>query len=313
MAHQEEDREALVRPPAARRSAAGASVLAVLASALGLVALVGGASFAWTRAARPAASSSRPLTVRALLQSDEVADATTDNLMALHSVELGAVDRSEVRERVASGLRGIDTALEQLHPQAHRRLGELRLKSVDRAAAMRSLQVFADARLVDAGRAAVDEFRSASADGADDATVERRLADRLAPKFVDLARAGAELLPQRHAIPLNLGPVAAQWHPTVEVDVDGRRLEAHDSVVAGVNAHAAALFRSLENTLGEDMPKAPARMLYTSSSGNTENTSLMGCLKDAMPHPTKVISCLVQNMGEVMAMAKQKFQSLTSR
>jgi len=243
-----------------------------------------------------------PLTVRALLQSDEVADATTRNLLTLHGEALAPMGHAAVRERVAAGLARVDAALEQLHPEAHRQLSELQLGSKEKAAAVRSLQAFGDARMVAASRAVLEEFRGGAA-GLDDAALERRLKDRLQANFPDLASFSEEFPARRPA-------------PFGATGTEPRRLEASDSVSAGVNAHAHALFRSLEEALGESMPKAPARMLQTTtqqSGSSSGNTSFMGCLKDAIPDPSKVVSCFVQNIQEVMSMMSGKVKQLTSR
>lgn len=286
-----EDCEALV--PAPRRATPGVALLAVLASAVGAATLIGGASLAW------GAGAAKPVTVRALLQSDAVAETATDNLMALHG---GALGRAAVRARVAHGLGNIDAAIEQLHPEAHRRLSELELSGEEAEAAMRALRAFGDARMVAASRAVLEEMSA----GGDDAALSRRISERLAKEFPDLERLRADVPPpQAQAV----APAAG-----------GRRLDASDAVSTGVNTQVHTLFRSLEGALGERMPKEPARMLLSSSSssnngmnGGTQNTSFLGCMKDAVPDPSKMMTCMVQNFEEVLAMMKNTFKSMTSR
>merc|ERR1711974_292465 len=84
----------------------------------------------------------------------------------------------------------------------------------------------------------------------------------------------------------------------VKVDIDG-----------GAETHAETLFQSMQAQLGGEMPAAPVRMLGlfgddqtstpSTSTGGSHDASFMECVSKAVPNPTKVCSCIANNMSTV--------------
>jgi len=274
---------------------------------VGLVAIV--AVFTFHGPINPVAHASpaiAPLTVRALLESDELTDLATDNLMALGGDALTSAGRNHVHGRVARSLQNVSDTIRARFPEAYRQLDLLQLNDDQKKASLRVLQKFGDPRMVGLAHDVAEATRQAKEENGDRDTLKRRLSEALAPRVRDLTQLSEEMFPGQ---PVSLDAAAAlpqlrKWHPSVEVDVSGRRrlLEAaDDSIEQGAQAHAHTLFKSLQGELGEKMPEAPARML-SSSSG--EDTSFISCVMKAMPDPTKFCKCVADNMSEVMSMMK---------
>merc|ERR1712039_862478 len=96
-------------------------------------------------------------------------------------------------------------------------------------------------------------------------------------------------------------PELNKWHAELQVDLGhaGARRLAIVGELSGVRAQAQTLFQSLEGQLGDDMPKAPARMLSSSTTGEA---SFMDCVVKAVPNPMEVCKCITDNMSEVMSL-----------
>jgi len=255
----------------------------------------------------------RALTAHGFLLSDQMTDLTTENLRALQGEALAASGREQLREEVRHGLLRIDAALEQLQPEAHRQLRELELDGPQRASAVHALRRLGDPRLVRLSQAVTRAVDEAARLGGGDGLFDRHVVESLSSHVADLAQLSAE------------GPAESPGAAGASVSAGGApaaagggRLASLDGVSDGVNAHAQALFESLEGGVGERMPTAPARMLSMLSlmgkahrrSGSSAQPSLSGqghhkfmpCVMDAVPHPTKVAKCISDNMSEVMHM-----------
>jgi len=213
-----------------------------------------------------------------------------------------------VRKQVGEGVARIDAALEQMHPEAHRRLGALELSIAEKEAGLRIVRKFGDPRLVALSHAAAEAMRESAAGDGDH--VMRRLSERLAPSLRDLVQLHREMFPQRPiAFQADPHSALAKWHPHVEVDAGapeavGRRLSVFDIVNSGVNAHVQTLCETLQDDLGDMMPKAPARMLGSTAggAGDQDMFKLMNCLTEAVPNPAKVCACLSRNTEHVFKM-----------
>lgn len=282
-------------------------MLVAAASAVGMVTV---ASLALSRRRSPRT----PLTVRALLASDELTDLTTDNLMALHrGSAVAASGREHLRDQVFRGFQRIDGALAQLHPEAHEQLGALELNGEQKEAALGVVRKFGDERMVRLGRALSSAAEENDASAGDDATFKRRLIEVLRSRLGDVMQLNAEMFPEGAQAQAPLG----KWHPEFKVDFGGasdgvsRRLMALDGAVGGVNAHAQALFESLERLIPDRMPKAPARMLSmfggdsAGTAGGTDEQKqqkFMDCIKAAVPDPSKTVKCIADNLEHVVKM-----------
>jgi len=264
-----------------------------------------------------------PLTVRALLASDELKDLTTDNIMALHAGGgVAASGREYVREQVSNSLLRIDGAIQQLQPEAHQQLDALEVRDEQRASVMGVLRKLGDMRMVALGRAVSQAVETNNREGGDNDALQRRLSDALAPRLRDLAQLDAEISAAAARSTPNRSPIALDRPSQDEREAAARRLAVLDEVNGGVNAHAQLLLESLEGHLGERMPRAPARMLsffggnQGTSASNPDNAGkqkFMDCVKAAVPHPTKVAKCIADNVSSVMKMMMNFIKGGNSR
>jgi len=302
-------------------STRGSFVSRVAVAAFGVVGLVGvGAAVAFHASAKPAAmvpEPVEPLTVRALLESDELTDLATDNLMAMGDGGLATAGRDQVRAGVARGLMNVSSALRTHYPEAHRQLELLQLSSAQKDASLRVIRKFGDARMVGLAHDLAEATRQAEEEGQDQESVRRRLSEVLAPRAREVQQLSEEMFPGQ-GLTIDAGALSPQlrkWHAAVEVDLGSapaarkeRRLsEVGDSIAQGVQVHAHTLFKSLQGELGDKMPTAPARMLSDGpgpDSSGDKDPSFMVCMMKAMPSPPKIAKCMADNMSEVMKMMK---------
>jgi len=269
-----------------------------------------------------------PLTVRSLLESDELTDLATDNMMVLGSDALSHDDRHEVRDRVAKHLKNISHTIRDRSPESYRKLELIKLNEEKKGSVLRALRKYGDPRMVGLAREVAEATRQAKEEGGDHESFTRRLSEKLGSRLADMKQLGSELFPdQKISLDADaLVPKLRKWNPKIEVDwsdssdkpATQRRLSAQtgDAVDEGVHTQAKTLFRSLHRELGEEMPQAPARMLFsfdesdssssTSSSSGTDDVekkaSFMTCCMKAVPNPTKVASCIMDNISEAVDM-----------
>mmetsp|Transcript_48679 Transcript_48679/g.122843 ORF Transcript_48679/g.122843 Transcript_48679/m.122843 type:complete len:323 (-) Transcript_48679:23-991(-) len=283
-----------------KTAAIGLVGLAALVTLLGLCGYTRPAAwFAWS------SSKAAPLTVRALLESDELAGLATDNLMAMSGNALASAGHDNVRDRVARELQNVSDAIRSQYPEAHRQLDRLRLSRARKEASLRVVRKFGDLRMVGLARDIVEATRQAQQESDDQDALHRRLSEVLAarvravqqlteemfPDHFDRLDAVAALPQLRGRRPSAGGRVSQQW----------RRLsDSHDSIEQDVQAHVHTLLKSLEAEFAY-MPEAPARMLSSSSGGHT---SFSACVVHVAPNPTKVCKCIVDNLSEVLSMTK---------
>eukprot|EP00445_Apocalathium_hangoei_P036476 CAMPEP_0203959860 /NCGR_PEP_ID=MMETSP0359-20131031/90767_1 /ASSEMBLY_ACC=CAM_ASM_000338 /TAXON_ID=268821 /ORGANISM="Scrippsiella Hangoei, Strain SHTV-5" /LENGTH=339 /DNA_ID=CAMNT_0050894047 /DNA_START=71 /DNA_END=1090 /DNA_ORIENTATION=+ len=249
-----------------------------------------------------------PLTVRALLESHELADVATQNILAIGGTTVA--DRALLKGKVMEAFMNISSMIQRQDPEAHRKLETLTLTPAQKDSALRVLKKYSDARMVSLTRevrAAVDESER---EGGDHNTLKAKLTQRLMPKLSDLRALTEEMFPGKDPNSIDMDMDKDQWHSNLKVDF-GRRLSAvvGDSL-GGVTPQARTLFKSLESELGEAMPKAPARMLFSltsdattpSSTSSADDPGFMDCLMKAVPNPMEVCSCIASNMGSVVSM-----------
>jgi len=288
-------------------AAGGALGVACLLGVVALVALPG------TQPVRPAA----PLTVRALLEGRELTEMATDNVLAMGGDELAALGRDQVRAHVAQGLQNISQTIRNRYPEAHEQLSKLQLSGAQKDAAFHVLRKYGDARMVGLTHDVAEAVRASSMEGRSREETQRRLAERLRSRLAEMRQLSEEMFPgssQQLSIDMDRVPELNSWHAQLQVDLGhatGRRL-ATAGALGGVRAQAQTLFRSLEGQLGDDMPKAPARMLMSfgdsssgsssSSSGSDSEASFMTCVMKAVPNPMDCAQCIADNMQEVMHM-----------
>jgi len=246
-----------------------------------------------------------PLTVRSLLEGKELAEVATDNLLAMGGDELGTLDRDQVRAHVARRLQNISATLRQQFPEAHDQLSKLQLSGEQKDAALHALRKYGDARMVGLSHVVTEAVRASTAGGASREETQRRLAEKLRPRLAEMRQLSEEMFPgsgQQLSLSMDQVPELHKWHAELQVDLShaGARRLAAAGELDGVRAQAQTFFQSLEGQLGDGMPKAPARML-TSSSSDSE-TSFMACCMKAVPNPMEVCKCMTDNMGEVMSM-----------
>jgi len=252
----------------------------------------------------------QPLTVRALLESDELAGDMTRNIMAFG----GDADQEHVHQRVVAGLGEIRDAIQEQQPEAHNKMGLLTLSPTQKEAAMRVLKKYSDSRMLGLTQKVVAAVRETAEEKGDQTVLARKLSERLTPSLSDMRQLHKEMFPgakDEFNLDLDGVPALKHWNGELKVDLS-RRLSADNG---DVQSQAHTLFQGLERELGDEMPKAPARMLFSldsllssstpaSSTPATSSgeTSFMDCVMKAVPDPTKVCSCIASNMSEVVSM-----------
>jgi hypothetical protein len=279
------------RPSAVGRITAGIAFLAVgAACVVGVAAMTGIHS---DELYRSDGLRRQHLTVRSLLESPEVADVATDNIMTYQP----EANRARVHGRVLAGLAEIGSEIQAQDPESHTKMAALSLTTAQKDSAMRALKKYSDSRMVGLTHkisAAVLETKEL---GGDSKMLARKLSEHLSPSLTDLKALHQEIFPGEE---LKLDVPSKSWNAEFQVDM-GRRLAAENG---DVRAQAHTLFKGLERELGDAMPKAPARMLMSSTSTTTAggDQGFMDCLIAAVPSPTKVVSCITSNMSEVVKM-----------
>lgn len=309
--------------PAAEASQ-GSRRRATVAAVAGLLCFVGACAFTVKAiSVMPHQSQSLraqpPLTVRGLLESPELADLATDNVMAVGGSSLAkATTRDEVHAAVARKLMNISGSIREQHPEDHKKLDLIQLSAAQKDSVFGVLRHFGDRRMVDLSNVVADAVKETSQTSGDEAALKRRLSEKLQPHLGDIQKLGEELFPARsgHGIALNFDntPVTnsfKQWHVRMGMSSPervstGRRLTAQD-LADGVTIQARSMFSTLGEMLGERMPSAPARMLQSQTSSGGSEQSLMDCMMQAMGDMNipGCLSCMMQNIQAVMQMMQQ--------
>lgn len=279
-------------------------------AALGAAALAGIVVLAGYATGSMSRTQPHPMTVRSLLESEELADDMTLNIMAYS----GDADAGIVHARVLAGLGDIRAAIQEQAPEAHDQMGSLALNPKQKEAAIRVLKAYRDGRMVGLTRKVTAAVRETALEKGDQSVLARKLAAVLTPSLSDMKQLHKEMFPgasEEFKLDLHDMPGLKSWNGEVQVDL-GRRLSTDSS---DVRAQAHTLFRGLERELGDAMPKAPARILQvaatSSSSTSTQNTgeaSFMDCITKAVPNPAAVCSCIADNMKDVVSMVMSFLQ-----
>jgi len=293
------DEEAQVRQSTQPKRLSPAMLFAGAAGVAAAVLLACHASGSMSRAAP------QSMTVRALLESDELAGDMTHNIMAFS----GDADQERVHARVVAGLGEIRDAIREQQPEAHEKMGSLTLSPTQKQAAMRVLKMYSDSRMLSLTHKVAAAVRETAQEKGDQSVLARKLAERLTPSLSDMRQLHKEMFPgakDEFNLDLDGVPALKHWNGELKVDLS-RRLSADNG---DVQSQAHTLFQGLERELGDEMPNAPGRMLLdlsSSSSSSTpaadgSDTSFMGCVMKAVPNPMKVASCMASNMKEVISM-----------
>jgi len=243
------------------------------------------------------------ITVRSLMESEELASVAAENLLALGgaTAEAAVGGRDGVLAKVHAALRNASETIRAQDPISHQQMEGLELSAEQKDKALGVLRKFNDPRVADFAQDAVAAVRES---GGDAMHMQRRLAERVAPKYESLRQLAEELgagTPEAYAL-----KAASRYQVAREAAATGRRLaELNDVDAAGVRAQAHTLLHTLERQLGESMPKAPSRMLLDSSSSG-DDSSFMDCVSKAVAtmSPTKVVSCVIDNMSDFMSIVK---------
>jgi len=311
--HQRQSGAKYLRPSIGATFAIGASCLI---GALSCGALLRASGLAALGAGSGAATSEQPLSVRELLEGGELASVAADNLMVVGgAAAASAGGKAHVQAKVKAALQNISLAIHAQDPEAHRKLNELKLSREQQEAAMNVVRKFSDARMLGLTRDVADAVRESveEGDGAD-VELQRRLAERLAPKLAVLQQLREEMYPGTQD-ELDV-PMGNDWHAKMQVDLGApsasapatRRLQAglDSEDVDGVRAQAHTLLKTLEWQLGDNMPKAPARMLSSSDEEGGGKLSFMMCVTKAVtpPNPVKMAKCFTDNISDVIKMMK---------
>eukprot|EP00444_Apocalathium_aciculiferum_P024464 CAMPEP_0183444180 /NCGR_PEP_ID=MMETSP0370-20130417/94248_1 /TAXON_ID=268820 /ORGANISM="Peridinium aciculiferum, Strain PAER-2" /LENGTH=173 /DNA_ID=CAMNT_0025634461 /DNA_START=27 /DNA_END=544 /DNA_ORIENTATION=- len=140
------DEEAQERQTAQPKRLSPALLLAGTAGFAAVVLLACHASGSISRAVprREPQQQQQPLTVRALLEGDDMAADMARNIMAF----TGETDYAKVHERVAAGLGKIRDEIRERSPEAHEKMGHLLLTQEQREGATRVLQKLSDSRML---------------------------------------------------------------------------------------------------------------------------------------------------------------------
>eukprot|EP00429_Kryptoperidinium_foliaceum_P041326 CAMPEP_0176115734 /NCGR_PEP_ID=MMETSP0120_2-20121206/58120_1 /TAXON_ID=160619 /ORGANISM="Kryptoperidinium foliaceum, Strain CCMP 1326" /LENGTH=334 /DNA_ID=CAMNT_0017449973 /DNA_START=19 /DNA_END=1023 /DNA_ORIENTATION=- len=294
-----------------RQMTPGAIGLAGFAVLTGVAGLAGCAAV-FVGAARPfgkgaAIVGAPPLSVRALLASDEFAEATRKNLAIMSTGGAADMAADELRAHISRGVARIDAALEQLHPEAHRQLSSIELTTGEKEAGLRVIRMLGDERMLAVSRSAVEAIEESRREGAESGGTIRRLSEGIAPRVRDLVLLHREMFPHRPVVfQADPSAKAKTWRPPPDVGANapGHRISPLDELSGGVNIHVQALFEVLEGELGDRMPTAPAHMLRSScgdpsSESDTHVAKLMNCLTSAVPNTARVGACIAPNIGTV--------------
>lgn len=259
------------------------------------------------------AAVSEPLSVRELLESGELASAAADNLLAVGGAAAArAGGKAHVQAKVQAALQNMSSAIRMQDPEAHRKLGLLRLSEEQKEAALRVVRKYSDERMLgltqdvaNAVRESVQEGETAEED------VQRRLFERLAPKVEVIQQLREEMYPgsagklevgTETESKVGVAPLAS-FASSRRLQEEPDALDSQD--VEGVRAQAHTVLKTLEWQLGDNMPKAPARLLSSDKSGDGD-VSFMMCVTKAVspPNPVKMAKCFTDNMSDVLKMMK---------
>eukprot|EP00444_Apocalathium_aciculiferum_P055981 CAMPEP_0183604168 /NCGR_PEP_ID=MMETSP0371-20130417/181812_1 /TAXON_ID=268820 /ORGANISM="Peridinium aciculiferum, Strain PAER-2" /LENGTH=318 /DNA_ID=CAMNT_0025816265 /DNA_START=32 /DNA_END=986 /DNA_ORIENTATION=+ len=259
------------------------------------------------------------MTVRALLESDELAGVMTHNIMAFS----GDADQEHVQRRVVAGLGEIRDAIREQQPAAHEKMGSLTLSPTQKQAAMRVLKMYSDSRMLSLTHKVAAAVRETAQEKGDQSVLARKLAELLTPSLSDMRQLHKEMFPgakdefnldldgvpalelvgheaasqgdvpgakDEFNLDLDGVPALKHWNGELKVDLS-RRLSADNG---DVQSQAHTLFQGLERELGDEMPNAPGRMLLDLSSSPSStpvaDASFMDCVMKAVPNPMKVAS-----------------------
>jgi len=289
------DEEAQVRQSTQPKRLSPAMLFAGAAGVAAAVLLACHASGSMSRAAP------QSMTVRALLESDELAGDMTHNIMAFS----GDADQERVHARVVAGLGEIRDAIREQQPEAHEKMGSLTLSPTQKQAAMRVLKMYSDSRMLSLTHKVAAAVRETAQEKGDQSVLARKLMERLTPSLSDMRQLHKEMFPGA-GDEFKLDLDSKHWNGELKVDL-GRRLSAYN---CDVRSQAHTLFQGLERELGDEMPKAPGRMLLDlgsssitpGTSSSSGDASFMDCVMKAVPDPTKVVSCIADNMSDVLSM-----------
>lgn len=328
------DAELLPSSRSARRTKPSAlhSVAIGAVCIFGMVSLTALVAFSdFTPRGHSARAVAQPLTVRSLLEGNELTELATDNIMAIGTPTTAdgkPMDRTEVKAKVSESLQKLSSLIKAKNPEAAARMANLTLTAEQKEKAMSILHKLGDKRMINLTKTVKQVVEEHTKEGGDQSALAQKLQRRLLAHMADISSLAEDLFPgsDSHSIdvPINKGG----WHGDVQVDF-GRRLRDSDvETVDGVTTQARLMLKSLESTLGDAMPKAPGRILFSltddtfttaSTAGygaqpagpTPAKTGFMDCLMQAVPNPMKVGECIASNMGSVMSMMKDFMTSKT--
>jgi hypothetical protein len=216
----------------------------------------------------------QPTSVRALLESPELADLATDNVMAVGGEKLShAAGRDQVHAAVTRKLQNISSSLRAFDPKAHEKLGLIQLSSAQKGQVLGVLRHYGDKRVIGLAKLVSDAVKETAKTSGDEAALKRRLLEKLSPRSDDLAQLGKELFPGRGSKGISLNfdnsPVTkgfGKWHMQMKMSAPkivtkARRLTAEDLANGAVTVQARTMFHQLGEIFGDEMPSAPGRML----------------------------------------------------
>lgn len=299
-------------------------------AAAGLLCLAGACTFAAKAVSAMPQQHLRkqPMTARALLESPGLADLATENLMAVGGPEWsGSVNRHEVRAAVGARLMNISGTIQKRDPEAHRQLEALELSPEQQAKVYRTLSHFGDKRVRDLSSVLATAVQQTAQENGDAAALKRRLTEKLAPRTAEIQQMTKDMFPDKaqtfnFKMDLDHNQVTSnyhKWHLQMGVSqpVTGRRLTAfeQDDVSKSVDIQARSMFSRLSDEFGSAMPKAPARMLYSSTDQyggdqyaqqpqQSGQESFMDCMMKQMTSMNipGCLGCVMSNMEAVFEM-----------
>jgi len=235
--------------------------------------------------------------------------------------------RGEVREAVARKLLNISDTIKEKYPEDHKKLELISLSAVQKDAVFKVLRHYGDERMLALSRDVSDAVQETAKESGDEAALNRRLMEKLRPRAAEIQRLGEVLFPARNGkgIEMNFknapeSSSAKKWNVELGMSTPqrqtpsigtARRLSAED-LSSGVMVQAQSFFESLQQIVGDDMPSAPARMLFQQqqqqqSSSSDSEASFMSCMMKAMSdmNPMSAIGCVMSNIQAVFQMVSQ--------
>lgn len=213
------DEEQLLGRPFARFSPSGFTKtrVAALTGCLALAACLALTATSWQHA--DAADVQQPHTARSVLESDELADAATDNVMKSGRMLIQESQREHVRSKTRQYFRDLTEGLQKKDPEGLGVLEKIRMSDEQKGAVVRSLASLTDPRVQRLGLYVAKAVRESPT--GDQADIERRVKDTLSPHIEEIRQLEEDFHLQPLRELMGGGGLLKDWH----LDLDPGRIQ----------------------------------------------------------------------------------------